>query len=197
MLPGREIARQALPRRHVAGAGPLSGLPGPVRSQGRSHALSVPRRVWNLHRNNAQRRTNSRPRPGQPVVSCAGCSLNEPRGGPRSLPGVDADQADDLAGSPDRDERAHRGQRRWKATPQQAPRSKRSYRRSSLPQALLPQIRLQQVSPQPGPLPSGPLQQVSRPNQRRKTPVKGPEFGLLGAPGPLDRGASHRIRPGT
>ena len=87
MLPGREIARQALPRRHVAGAGPLSGLPGPVRSQGRSHALSVPRRVWNLHRNNAQRRTNSRPRPGQPVVSCAGCSLNEPRGGPRSLPG--------------------------------------------------------------------------------------------------------------
>ena len=80
--------------------------------------------------------------PGQPVVSYVGYSLKEPRGEPRVVIGIDADEAEYLAEFLDRDECAQRGQQ---VPPQQAQ---------------LSQVSVQQVPLQSGPLQSGPLQQV-------------------------------------
>jgi len=55
--------------------------------------------------------------PGQPVVSYVGYSLKEPRGEPRVVIGIDADEAEYLAEFLDRDDCAQRGQQ---VPPQQA-----------------------------------------------------------------------------
>ena len=62
VLSGRDIARRAHPRRHVAGAGPLSGRVARCVIQNWSHVLSAPRRAWNRHGNMPARWTSARAR---------------------------------------------------------------------------------------------------------------------------------------
>ena len=85
-------------------------MPGPVRSQVRvaraQRAATRLESAWEqwraLHGLTVA--------PGQPVVSYVGCSLNESWGEPRVVIGIDADEAEYLAESLDRDECAQRGQ---------------------------------------------------------------------------------------
>ena len=113
--------------------------------------------------------------PGQPVVSYVGYSLKEPWGEPRVVIGIDADEAEYLAGFLDRDECAQRGQQ---APPQQALSQ----------QAQLPQVPLQQVPLQSGPLQSGPLQQVKLTEPAPEGTGEYPSSALLGAQVPFGRG---------
>ena len=117
VLSGREIARQAHPGRHVAGAGPLSGqgrtMRDPelvARAQRAATRLGSAWEQWRALHGLAGA-------PGQPVVSYVGCSLKEPRGEPRVVIGIDADEAEYLAELLDRDDCAQRGQQ---VPPQQA-----------------------------------------------------------------------------
>ena len=82
----------------------------------------------------------------------------------RIVIGIDADEAEYLAGLLDRDECAQRGQ---------------------------------QVPPQPGPLPSGPLPQVKLTEPALEGTGEYPSSALLGAPVPFGRGRQSPIRPGT
>src|SRR6266516_2550871 len=134
MLPGREIARQAHPGRHVAGAGPLSGegrtMRDPelvARAQRAATRLESAWEQWRALHGLAVA-------PGQPVVSYVGYSLKEPWGEPRVVIGIDADEAEYLAEFLDRDECAQRGQQ---APPQQA----------QLPQVPLQQVPLTESAP--------------------------------------------------
>ena len=117
VLSGREIARQAHPGRHVAGAGPLSGegrtMRDPelvARAQRAATRLESAWEQWRALHGLAVA-------PGQPVVSYVGYSLKEPWGEPRVVIGIDADEAEYLAEFLDRDECAQRGQQ---VPPQQA-----------------------------------------------------------------------------
>src|SRR2546421_3337805 len=110
VLSGREIARQAHPGRHVAGAGPLSGegrtMRDPelvARAQRAATRLESAWEQWRALHGLAVA-------PGQPVVSYVGYSLKEPWGEPRVVIGIDADEAEYLAEFLDRDECAERGQ---------------------------------------------------------------------------------------
>src|SRR5438876_7528111 len=110
VLSGREIARQAHPGRHVAGAGPLSGEcrtardPELVaRAQRAASRLESAWEQWRALHGLAVA-------PGQPIVSYVGYSLKEPWGEPRVVIGIDADEAEYLADFLDRDECAQRGQ---------------------------------------------------------------------------------------
>src|SRR6266566_3274117 len=110
VLSGREIARQAHPGRHVAGAGPLSGegrtMRDPelvARAQRAATRLESAWEQWRALHGLAVA-------PGQPVVSYVGYSLKEPWGEPRVVIGIDADEAEYLAEFLDRDECAQRGQ---------------------------------------------------------------------------------------
>ena len=82
VLSGREIARQAHPGRHVAGAGPLSGegrtMRDPelvARAQRAATRLESAWEQWRALHGLAVA-------PGQPVVSYVGYSLKEPWGSP-------------------------------------------------------------------------------------------------------------------
>ncbi len=81
--------------------------------------------------------------PAQPVVSYVGYSLTEPWGQPRVVIGIDADEAEFLADFLDREHRARHGHV------------------AVQPAAQLPRPQEAQVPPQPDPLRSGPLQQVT------------------------------------
>ena len=92
VLSGREIARQAHPGRHVAGAGPLSGegrtMRDPelvARAQRAATRLESAWEQWRALHGLAVA-------PGQPVVSYVGYSLKEPWGEPRVVIGIDADE---------------------------------------------------------------------------------------------------------
>src|SRR5213080_893760 len=170
VLSGREIARQAHPGRHVAGAGPLSGegrtMRDPelvARAQRAATRLESAWEQWRALHGLAVA-------PGQPVVSYVGYSLKEPWGEPRVVIGIDADEAEYLAEFLDRDECAQREQ--------QVP----------LQQAQLPQVPLQQVPLQSGPLQSGPLQQVKLTESAPEGTGEYPSSALLGAPVPFGRG---------
>src|SRR6266702_336113 len=170
VLSGREIARQAHPGRHVAGAGPLSGegrtMRDPelvARAQRAATRLESAWEQWRALHGLAVA-------PGQPVVSYVGYSLKEPWGEPRVVIGIDADEAEYLAEFLDRDECAQRGQ--------QVP----------LQQAQLPQVPRQQVPLQSGPLQSGPLQQVKLTESAPEGTGEYPSSALLGAPVPFGRG---------
>ena len=170
VLSGREIARQAHPGRHVAGAGPLSGEGHAVRdpelAARAQHAATRPDSAgehWRALQGLAVA-------PGQPVVSYVGYSLKEPWGEPRVVIGIDADEAEYLAEFLDRDECAQRGQQ---VPPQQAQ---------------LPQVSLQQVPLQSGPLQSGPLQQVKLTESASEGTGEYPSSALLGAPVHFGRG---------
>src|SRR5438876_6842582 len=170
VLSGREIARQAHPGRHVAGAGPLSGegrtMRDPelvARAQRAATRLESAWEQWRALHGLAVA-------PGQPVVSYVGYSLKEPWGEPRVVIGIDADEAEYLAEFLDRDECAQREQ--------QVP----------LQQAQLPQVPLQQVPLQSGPLQSGPLQQVKLTESAPEGTGEYPSSALLGAPVPYGRG---------
>ena len=165
VLSGREIARQAHPGRHVAGAGPLSGegrtMRDPelvARAQRAATRLESAWEQWRALHGLAVA-------PGQPVVSYVGYSLKEPWGEPRVVIGIDADEAEYLAEFLDRDECAQREQ--------QVP----------LQQAQLPQVPLQS-----GPLQSGPLQQVKLTESAPEGTGEYPSSALLGAPVPFGRG---------
>src|SRR5947207_2178982 len=167
---GREIARQAHPGRHVAGAGPLSGegrtMRDPelvARAQRAATRLESAWEQWRALHGLAIA-------PGQPVVSYVGYSLKEPWGEPRVVIGIDADEAEYLAEFLDRDECAQRGQQ---APPQQG---------------LSQQAQLQQVPLQSGPLQSGPLQQVKLTESAPEGTGEYPSSALLGAPVPFGRG---------
>jgi hypothetical protein len=108
--------------------------------------------------------------PGQPVVSYVGYSLKEPWGEPRVVIGIDADEAEYLAGFLDRDECAQRGQQALSQ------------------QALSQQAQLPQVPLQSGPLQSGPLQQVKLTEPAPEGTGEYPSSALLGAPVPFGRG---------
>ena len=132
VLSGREIARQAHPGRHVAGAGPLSGVGRTMRdpelvarAQRAATRLESAWEQWRALHGLAVA-------PGQPVVSYVGYSLKEPWGEPRVVIGIDADEAEYLAEFLDRDECAQRGQQ---VPPRQA----------QLPQVRLPQVPIHQV----------------------------------------------------
>src|ERR1700747_2417708 len=110
VLSGREIARQAHPGRHVAGAGPLSGegrtMRDPelaARAQRAAMRLESAWEQWRAPHGRAVA-------PGQPVVSYVGYSLKEPWGEPRVVIGIDANEAEYLAEFLDRDECAQRVQ---------------------------------------------------------------------------------------
>src|SRR5580704_7608009 len=110
VLSGRDIARRVHPRRHVAGAGPLSGegrtMRDPelvARAQRAATRLESAWEQWRALHGLAVA-------PGQPVVSYVGYSLKEPWGEPRVVIGIDADEAEYLAEFLDRDECAQRGQ---------------------------------------------------------------------------------------
>jgi hypothetical protein len=107
--------------------------------------------------------------PAQPVVSYVGYSLKEPWGEPRVVIGIDADEAEYLAGFLDRDECAQRG-----------PASQQQISQVS-------QVPLPQVPHQPGPRQSGPLQQVSLSEPPEAT-GEYTSSSLLGAPVSLGRG---------
>src|SRR3984885_8992999 len=107
VLSGREIARQAHPGRHFAGAGPLSGegrtMRDPelvARAQRAATRLESAWEQWRALHGLAVA-------PGQPVVSYVGYSLKEPWGEPRVVIGIDADEAESLAAFLDRDECVH------------------------------------------------------------------------------------------
>src|SRR6266516_5388523 len=170
MLPGREIARQAHPGRHVAGAGPLSGEGRTMRDP--ELVARAQRAATRLESAWEQGRAlhGLAVAPGQPVVSYVGYSLKEPWGEPRVVIGIDADEAEYLAEFMDRDECAQRGQ--------QVP----------LQQAQLPQVPRQQVPLQSGPLQSGPLQQVKLTESAPEGTGEYPSSALLGAPVPFGRG---------
>ena len=107
-VPGK-ICPPGTLRRHVAGAGPLSGegrtMRDPelvARAQRAATRLESAWEQWRaLHGLAAA--------PGQPVVSYVGYSLKEPWGEPRVVIGIDADEAEYLAEFLDRDECAQRG----------------------------------------------------------------------------------------
>src|SRR5579864_4735772 len=110
VLSGREIARQAHPGRHVAGAGPLSGegrtMRDPelvARAQRAARRLESAWEQWRALHGLAVA-------PGQPIVSYVGYSLKEPWGEPRVVIGIDADEAEYLAEFLDRDECVQRVQ---------------------------------------------------------------------------------------
>ena len=134
VLPGREIARQAHPGRHVAGAGPLSG-------EGRT--TRDPELVAHAQRPATRLESAWEPwralhglavAPGHQVVSYVGYALKEPWGESRIVIGIDADEAEYLAGLLDRDECAQRGQ---PVPPQPGP----------LPSGPLPQVKLTEPAP--------------------------------------------------
>ena len=109
-LSGKDIVCRAHPRRHVAGAGPLSGegrtMRDPelvARAQRAAARLESAWEQWRALHGLAVA-------PGQPVVSYVGYSLKEPWGEPRVVIGIDADEAEYLAEFLDRDECAQRGQ---------------------------------------------------------------------------------------
>src|SRR5690349_22223947 len=159
VLSGREIARQAHPGRHVAGAGPLLGegrtMRDPelvARAQRAATRLESAWEQWRALHGLAVA-------PGQPVVSYVGYSLKEPWGEPRVVIGIDADEAEYLAEFLDRDECVQRGQ----VPVQQAPVQPPPFQQAQLQQAQLqpPSLspgQLQPVPLQAGPLQSGPLQ---------------------------------------
>jgi hypothetical protein len=113
--------------------------------------------------------------PGQPVVSYVGYPLKEPWGEPRVVIGIDADEAEYLAGFLDRDEYAQRGQ-------QVPPRP------VQLPQVPIQQVPLQSDPLQSGPLQSGPLEQVKLTESAPEGTGEYPSSALPGAPVPLGRG---------
>ena len=95
----QRFARRAHPRRHVAGAGPLSGegrtMRDPelvARAQRAATRLESAWEQWRALHGLAVA-------PGQPVVSYVGYSLKEPWGEPRVVIGIDADEAEYLASS--------------------------------------------------------------------------------------------------
>jgi len=109
--------------------------------------------------------------PGQPVVSYVGYSLKEPWGEPRVVIGIDADEAEYLAGFLDRDECVQRGQTALHQVPHQ----------SAGPfQSAGP---LQPGPLQPGPFQSaGPPQQISRSEPPQESTGDYKSSALLGAP---------------
>ncbi|MGH3163653.1 MAG: hypothetical protein ACRDOC_17360 [Streptosporangiaceae bacterium] len=143
--------------------------------------------------------------PGQPVVSYVGCSLKEPRGEPRVVIGIDADEAEYLAGFLDRDECAQRGQQ---VPPQQAqlpqvqlrqmpiqqmpiqqmPIQQMPIQQMPIQQMPIQQMPVQQVPLRAGPLQSGPLQQVKLSESAPEGTGEYPSSALLGAPVPFGRG---------
>jgi hypothetical protein len=131
--------------------------------------------------------------PGQPVVSYVGYSLKEPWGEPRVVIGIDADEAEYLAGFLDRDECAQRGQQ---VPSQQVQLPQAQLPQAQLPQAQLPQVPLQQVPPQPGPLQSGPLHQVRLTESLPEAPVNTRVRRFWARRYPSAAAASQRIRPG-
>src|SRR5580693_1671767 len=105
-----KICSPEQPRRHVAGAGPLSGegrtMRDPelvARAQRAATRLESAWEQWRALHGLAVA-------PGQPVVSYVGYSLKEPWGEPRVVIGIDADEAEYLAEFLDRDECAQRVQ---------------------------------------------------------------------------------------
>src|SRR5207244_11139385 len=165
VLSGREIARQAHPGRHVAGAGPLSGegrtMRDPelvARAQRAATRLESAWEQWRALHGLAVA-------PGQPVVSYVGYSLKEPWGEPRVVIGIDADEAEYLADFLDRDECAQ----------------------SPLRQASLQQVPHQLGPHQLGPHQSGSLQQVKLPEPPKESMGDYPSSALLGTPVTLGR----------
>ena len=117
--------------------------------------------------------------PGQPVVSYVGYSLKEPWGEPRVVIGIDADEAEYLAGFLDRDECVQRGQ----APHQSAPLQSAQFQSAQLPPAQSPSAQFQQV-----PLQSGPLQQVTLTEPVPETTGEYPSPAHLNAPPAPGRG---------
>src|SRR5271156_4251671 len=108
VLSGKDRSGRAHPRRHVAGAGPLSGegctMRDPelvVRAQRAATRLESAWDQWRALHGFAVA-------PGQPAVSYVGYSLKEPWGEPRVVIGIGADEAGYLAEFLDRDECAQR-----------------------------------------------------------------------------------------
>jgi hypothetical protein len=87
VLPGREIARQAHPGRHAAGAGPLSEVRswGSALREGRTR--SARRDAAGIRIGRRRARHGLAVAPGQPVMSYVGCSLKELWAEPRIVIG--------------------------------------------------------------------------------------------------------------
>jgi hypothetical protein len=127
--------------------------------------------------------------PGQPVVSYVGYSLREPWGEPRVVIGIDADEAEYLAGFLDRDECKPRGQAQFqqsRALP--APVQQAQYQQAQYQPPSLQQGQLQPVPLQAGPLQSGPLQQVKLTEPLPEGTGDYPSPALLNAPSAIGRG---------